>query len=108
VASSSLPLDAGHCLRSVHCSRLLDLRRIGESSRLSSVGASWEWIKVTPDGPEMKMLILMEENLHHLVDLRLAACELQATTHHELNVYSLRSCAAVNECLTQCAVKLRC
>jgi hypothetical protein len=46
----------------------------------------------------------MEEDCLHLAEPRLAACELHwMTTRHELNVCSLlRSCAAVNECLTQC------
>jgi hypothetical protein len=39
---------------------------------------------MTPDGPEVKMKtnVLMEEDLLHLVDLRLAACELQLTARH--------------------------
>jgi hypothetical protein len=41
---------------------LLDLRRMGGSSRLSSRGESWGWTSVTPDGPETKMK--MEEDLH--------------------------------------------
>jgi hypothetical protein len=31
---------------------------------------------MTPAGPEMKMKMLMEEYFLHLVELRLAACEL--------------------------------
>jgi hypothetical protein len=46
---------------------------------------------MTAAGPEMKMLMLMEEGLH-LVELRLAAFELWTTTRLELNVCSLRSC----------------
>jgi hypothetical protein len=46
---------------------------------------------MTPAGPEMKTKILMEEDLHR-VAVWLDACELQTTTRHELNVYSLRSC----------------
>jgi hypothetical protein len=52
---------------------LLDLQRMGGSSRLLSLGVSWEWTRMTPAGPEMKMKL--EEDLH-LVALRLAACEL--------------------------------
>jgi hypothetical protein len=43
---------------------------------------------MTPAGPEMKM----EEDFLHLVALGPAACELQTTTRHELNVCSLRGC----------------
>jgi hypothetical protein len=57
---------------------------------------------MTPARPEMLMLMLMEEDLH-LLKLRLAACELQTTTRHELNVCSLQGF-----CITQRVVKLRC
>jgi hypothetical protein len=43
-----------------------------------------------PAGPEI--LMKMEEYFLHLVELRLAACELHhTTTRHELKVCSLRS-----------------
>jgi hypothetical protein len=75
---------------------------MGESSRLSSVEVSWGWKRVTPAGPEMKMLMLIEEeDLLHLVELRLAACELQMATRHELNVYSCCEDPVVNGYLTQ-------
>jgi hypothetical protein len=60
---------------------------MGESSRQSSLGASWGWIRTTPAGPEVKMK--MEEDILHLVALGLAACELQTMARHELTVCSL-------------------
>jgi hypothetical protein len=62
---------------------------------------------MTPDGPEMKILMLMEEDLH-LVALWLAACELQTMTRRGLDVCSWRGICSQNGYLTQRVVKLRC
>jgi hypothetical protein len=94
VGSSSSLLDTGLRCRNTRCSRLLDLRQMGGSSRLSSVWVSWGWTRMTPAGPEMLRMKMLES--------RLAACELQTATRHELDVCSLRgSCSLVNEHLTQ-------
>jgi hypothetical protein len=60
---------------------------------------------MTPAGPDMKMK--MKEDFLHFVVLRLAACELQTTTLHKLDVSHCED-PAVKECLTQRVVKLRC
>jgi hypothetical protein len=63
-----------------------------------------------PAGPEMKMkmkiLMLMEEDLHFL-ELQLAACELQTTTRHELDVCSLRGSCSQGISNSAWVVKLR-
>jgi hypothetical protein len=67
---------------------LFQVVRSATSGRIKSAIKSRGVLGMTPAGPEMKMKLLMEEDLH-LVELRLAACELWTTTCHELDVCSL-------------------